>query len=121
IRYCESIPVGEEPVAGSSPLRTKPLRNPGQSLDEEISKLWDDRALNYVWYATGFLVLAVTEWIGLLFETPRRPILFTAVAVSTMAIAGVRLARFRRRVRDLRLGRDGERLVGQFLEDLRAG
>ena len=38
-----------------------------------------------------------------------------------VVVGGIQLARIRRRVKTLKLGRDGERAVGQFLERLRVG
>ncbi len=37
-----------------SPLKEIPLRNPGQSLDDEINKLWDDKATIYFTYIIAF-------------------------------------------------------------------
>jgi hypothetical protein len=102
-----------------SPLRTKPLRHAGQSLDEELLSLWDDRGMGYCLFAGGFLIVAVLEWVGYALNVPRRPWLFTAVAIVAVAIATVQILRLRKQAQNIRLGRDGERLVGQFLEELR--
>jgi hypothetical protein len=49
------------------------------------------------------------------------PVLFTCVALVACIIAALRVWRIRGRLRQLRLGRDGERCVAQFLERLRDG
>ena len=46
--------------------------------------------------------------------------LFSALAVAAIAVMVFQVLRLRREAKSIRLGRDGERLVGQFLEELRA-
>lgn len=104
-----------------SPLKNKPLRNPGQSLDEELEKLFDDQVLPYLLFPAFFCVLAVVEWVAYLRDAPRQPILYTLIAVISVVAGVIRLFQIRKRVRRLKLGRDGERAVGQFLERLRMG
>lgn len=102
-----------------SPLKTRPFRNPGQSLDEELSNLLYDGAIPYFVSASALFVLALMEWLGYLTSAPRHPILFTVLAGGAIAFLIVRVAQLRRSAWNLRLGRDGERLVGQSLEELR--
>lgn len=104
-----------------SPLKAKPLRNPGDSVDEEIRRWTDDRAMEPLWFAGGFFLIAGMEWFGYLTHSPRRPLLFTAVALVAIAFAAWRVGIVRGKVQQLKLGRDGERCVGQFLERLRDG
>jgi hypothetical protein len=104
-----------------SPLKAKPLRNPGDSVDEEIRRWIDDRAMEPVLLAAAFFVIAGMEWVGYLTHSPRRPLVFTAVALVAIAFAVWRFMAVRGKVKDLKLGRDGERCVGQFLERLRQG
>jgi len=104
-----------------SPIRTKPLRVPGQSLDEEIALWRNERLVDYAFIAACLLVLAITEWIGYLTHSPRHPILYSAIAVIACVVAVWRAFGIRKTVEKLRLGRDGERTVGQFLENLRNG
>jgi len=106
-------------MSGLSPLKAPPLRNPGESVDQEIRRWLDDRLMEPLFFAGGFFLIASMEWIGYLTHAPRRPVLFTAVALIVMAIAAYRVVIIRSKVRQLRLGRDGERCVGQFLERLR--
>ena len=104
-----------------SPLKSKPLRNPGQSLDEELQRVLDDQVTPYFWFAAVLCLLAALEWFGYLRNAPRQPIVFTAIAGAAVTFVGFRLWQIRKRVQRLKLGRDGERAVGQFLERLRAG
>lgn len=102
-----------------SPIKAKPLRNPGQSLDEQIQKLFDEDFMGYYWLAAGAFVLAMTEWIGYLLKAPRAPWIYTVVALALIARAAWKFFPLRAQVRRLKQGRDGERAVGQFLEGLR--
>jgi hypothetical protein len=108
-------------MPSQSPLKAKPLRSPGDSIDEEIRRLTDDKLLEPFFFASGFALVAMMEWFGYLTHSPRRPILFTGVALVACLVAGWRVWRTRRRYKQLKLGRDGERCVGQFLERLRDG
>lgn len=104
-----------------SPLKAKPLRNPGQSLDEEIQRVIDDQAMAPYVVIVMLWTVALLEWFAVWRDLPRKPWVFTLAAMIGTGWLAVRLVRLRRKVRMLRLGRDGERAVGQFLEGLREG
>jgi len=108
-------------MSSQSPLKGKPLRVPGQSLDQEIDRWVIDTASGYYFAAAFPCMLAAMEWVGYLTHSPRHPILFSSIAAIAVPIAVWQFWRIRGRVRQLRLGRDGERVVGQFLERLRDG
>lgn len=104
-----------------SPLKDKPLRNPGQSLDERIRKVVDDYALFYVLMPAALLAFSLIEWFGSYFDAPRTPLVPTIMAVMALPIAVVGYFRKRSQLERLKLGRDGEMAVGQYLEKLRSG
>jgi nuclease-like protein len=79
----------------------------------------NDKALGVLFAAGCFCFVAYFEWYGHLTHAPRRPVLFTVVAAAAVIFAGWRIWSIRGRVRQLKLGRDGERSVGQLLEQLR--
>jgi hypothetical protein len=108
-------------MSGQSPLKSKPLRIPGQSLDEEIDFWLNDRFLDYVLVAACLMVIASMEWIAYLGHLPRYPVTYSIAAAGSAGIAAWRFFEVRRKVKQLRQGRDGERVVGQFLERLRDG
>ncbi len=103
-------------MSGQSPLRAKPLRLPGESVDKEIDRWINDKAFGTLFAAGCFCFVAYFEWYGYLTHSPRRPLLFTVVAAAAVIFAGWRIWSIRLRVKRLRQGRDGERAVGQFLE-----
>jgi hypothetical protein len=108
-------------MPSQSPLKAKPLRNPGESLDQEIDVLVTETAIGYYIAAALLCALAAMEWFGYLTHMPRQPVVFSVMAFVAVVAAVWRLWGIRGRVRQLRLGRDGERVVGQFLERLRDG
>ncbi len=46
-----------------SPLTAPPLRNPGQSLDEEINRVLDEDMLSYFMVAMFLLAITLMEWL----------------------------------------------------------
>jgi hypothetical protein len=106
-------------MSSKSPLSAKPLRVPGESLDNEIDRWVMDTAIGYYLAAAFACMLAAMEWLAYLTHAPRQPILLSVIAAIAVPLAAWRIWGIRRRVRRLRLGRDGERVVGQFLERLR--
>jgi hypothetical protein len=103
-----------------SPLKEAPLRLPGQSLENERYRLIDEVVLPYILFPAMFWILALTEWLLSMQHAPHQPILFAACAALFTGIAAWRVRRLWPKVRALRQGRDGERVVGQTLEELRA-
>jgi hypothetical protein len=102
-----------------SPIKAPPLRFPGESLQSEIESLVYEGVMPYLLAALVLAIVAALEWIAALRHAPRQPWVFTVMALLAGAAFAWRLARVRRRLRQLKLGRDGERVVGQFLEGLR--
>lgn len=102
-----------------SPLKAKPLRNPGQSLDEQIQELLDDKLIPTFWTAALLVMVAFLEWFATWRNLPRLPVLWTVAAVCGVLYCFWSFQKIRKRARELRLGRDGERAVGQYLDGLR--
>ena len=102
-----------------SPLKAKPLRNPGQSLDEEINKLIDDKGTDYAVITIFPIVLAVLEWYRWYMEMSYTPWLYTIIAFICSFYGFYKLFKLKSQVKNLKLGRDGEKAVGQYLELLR--
>jgi hypothetical protein len=103
-----------------SPLKESPLRVPGQSLDDEQARLIDDVLLPYMLFPGAFWIVALIEYMLSVLHAPHQPVLFGAGALIFTAIAAWKIRHMLPTVRALRQGRDGERVVGQILEELRA-
>jgi hypothetical protein len=106
-------------MSSISPLKAKPLRNPGQSLDEQLHVLIDEQLVSVYWTATLFVLIAAVEWLAVWQRWPRFPVAWTLVAAIAILYFVWFFYRVRKRARNLRLGRDGERAVGQYLDGLR--
>ena len=103
-----------------SPLKDRPLRNPGQSLDQALDDLVNDRLLGLLLLPGWLWLIAGLEWGQQHFHVAPTPGVFVAAAALSTVVCGALIVRVRRRARALKQGRDGERVVGQFLERLRA-
>jgi hypothetical protein len=102
-----------------SPIKDRPLRLAGQSLQEERDALFDGPILFAGVLAMVAIILALSEWIRYFRQSPPNPWFYTVVAGITVLCAAWVFARTIPRIRALRQGILGERAVGQFLERLR--
>ena len=102
------------------PLKDKPLRNPGQWLDEEIDRQVNDGFMPYFISVVLFWALTGMEALEKYRHLAPQPAIFGAIAIVATILAAIRFRKTYRIVQNLRQGRDGERAVGQYLERLRA-
>lgn len=102
-----------------SPLKAKPLRTPGQSVSDEIQKVLDDKVLPTLLVVAALWMIALIEWFGVLANAPRMPWIYTVIATAATAYAVWLFRKAKRRVVQLKQARDGELVVGQFLDGLR--
>ena len=105
--------------AKKSPLKGKPLRHAGQSVHEEIENLIDNQVIPYLFAAFFFMGIAVMEWIRLYQNSKPQPVLATILAIMAIGVFVFKFLKSRKKIKYLKLGRDGERAVGEFLERLR--
>jgi hypothetical protein len=102
-----------------SPLKDRPLNSPGESLEKEIDNLILDEVLFYG-LLTGFMgLLAALEWYRWYKPSEPHPWFYTGIFFIFFGIAAVKTRRAYAKARRLKQGRDGEKAVGQFLEQLR--
>lgn len=104
-----------------SPLKDKPLRVPGQSIQEEREDIIEDSVGQPLTLALFFVLIAALEWWRVYSGIQPNPIVFTGAALVTVVYAAIRISRAAPRLKNLRLALEGERAVGQFLERLREG
>jgi len=102
-----------------SPLKDNPLRNPGESLDIELKDTLVADLLLYYIFACFMVLLAILEWWRWFKSSPPTPVPYTVVATTAILIAMFQHVRLRAKAKRLRLGRDSEKAVGQYLELLR--
>lgn len=102
-----------------SPLKERPLRQAGQSLTEEIHRIFDEEINFYVIVIIFFMVLVVLEWFRWFLKTSLSPFLISIIAVFITAFSGRKIFIHHKNIKKLRLALDGERLIGESLEALR--
>lgn len=103
--------------SGRSPLDRAPaLRVAGQSLDEELDDVRYDHMMAPMMVALLMVIMALLEWVRYLTNMPPSPWLYSFIAVVMTGYAVFKVLHTRKRVRQLKLGRDGERVVAQYLE-----
>ena len=99
-----------------SPLKRKPLRNPGQSIHEEIQHIFIGRQLPLIVIAASSVGFALSEWSRRLFSTEPHPLAASLIALFIVPCCAYALVRSRARVEQMEQGIDGEKFIAQFLE-----
>ena len=102
-----------------SPLKDKPLRLPGQSLQKQKEELFDDKLVPAILAFSTALSFAVFEWVRHFLPKQPSPWLFTSIALVTLAFLVWYWFRLLPTFRNLNRAIEGEKAVGQFLERLR--
>ncbi len=102
-----------------SPLKAKPLRQPGQSVQEEIDKIIDEKGTSYILGSVVLLMVAALEWLKWFNVSPPQPIPMTIIAIGVTIYSAYKIVKLKKKIKNLKQGRDGERIVGQELEKLR--
>ena len=102
-----------------SPLKDKPLRNPGESLDKMIINIRDNEVSDCILLSAFSIFWAALEWIHWYQKAPPMPWLVSSIALIVVVYSTVKLIHIRKKLKALRQGRDGEKAVGQYLENLR--
>lgn len=102
-----------------SPLKSKPLRNAGQSLDEEIHKSVSENLAIYAFALVMFSYLIIMEWYRWYMQSPPSPIIMTIMVLPFILYALYKLIKEKKKIDLLKQGRDGEKAVGQYLENFR--
>jgi energy-coupling factor transporter transmembrane protein EcfT len=103
----------------TSPLKDNPLRNPGQSLDEELQRLFEEDVHTWLLILILPLVFTAYEWWRSIFNSPPQPLLFLLLSIPVSGYAFFKLYVLVLKMRRLKMARDGEKAVGQYLSDLR--
>lgn len=101
-----------------SPLKESPLRNPGQSVQARLDEVVDSVLMRAL-AAVFMVMIAALEWWRYIQPQPPQPLLVSIIAILVIGYAAFRVYRALPELRALRLARDGEKAVGQFLEHLR--
>ncbi len=105
--------------ADRSPLKANPLPNAGDSIQKHIEKITDDNKLLPLEITFMLFSVAASQWLYFLTGSPLNPILWTIFTLIGIGYTLFSILKANRKLKNLRLGRDGEKAVGQYLELLR--
>lgn len=103
-----------------SPLKDPPLRNPAQSLSEYKEDLLSDKLLGYFLYPVILLMWAGYEWYRYFLKTPPMPWISTFIALVAFSVCIPKMIKLRKKVKAINRGIEGEKAVGQYLEQFRS-
>ncbi len=102
-----------------SPIKDKPLRNPGESLEQRAQDLLIDKGMFYGVMIAFMVTFSFLEWWRWYKEIEPNPIVVTVIGGLFSLYCLFRFVGVRKQVKKLYLGLDGEKAVGQYLERLR--
>jgi len=99
-----------------SPIKRAPLRDAGQGLRQQKSEVFDDV---YPWFAVAVMatIFAGYEWYRWASGEPPHPVVYSVCAVATIVITIRKTREAIKRLANLKTGHEGERYVGQFLQN----
>lgn len=101
-----------------SPVECRPLRLPGQSVDNRMSEIvqsfYED-----LFVSSCLILLAIVDFYRWWTAARPSPIVFGSLAIIAVLYTWRKSVWLFPTIKNLRQGRDGERYVGQMLEELR--
>jgi Nuclease-related domain len=103
-------------TSNRSPLKANPLPNAGDSIQKHIEEVTDNNKLFPLEIAFMFCCIAAFQWFYFSTGSPPNPIIWTIIAIIAIGYSVFSILRANRKLKNLRLGRDGEKAVGQYLE-----
>lgn len=106
-------------VKNKSPILRKPMNNPGESIQNEIERQFSEEFAPFFMSAIFAILFACYTWGQWYFKWSPQPIAMTLVAVLALGYTVYKFITVRKDIRNLRLGLDGEKAIGQFLELIR--
>jgi hypothetical protein len=98
-----------------SPIIKKLLNLPGQSVDAQLQDFVEDHFLLPLMMFAMLLIVCTTEWVGYLTNAPRNPWGYSAMLIVTTAAIAIRWRKNWARLKALKLGREGERAVAEYM------
>lgn len=119
ILQANTVKLFRKPRSSRSPLKSAPLRNPGESLATEFDRLLNEQLVAHVFFATAFLSWGLIECLYLFFDFRPAPVLTILMCFGVVGFAAFRIIRAIPRLKQMKLGIDGEKAVGQYLDGLK--
>src|SRR5690554_1844932 len=100
-----------------SPLKSKPLRNPGESLDRKMIDIFDKSVFHVVIIAVIGTTI-IQAWLAWYNQKIADPLVISIVLSPVIVFSLARMYLTFREAKRIKLGRDGEKAVGQFFDRL---
>jgi len=101
--------------ADGSPLKAAPLREPGQSVRDDVIELAFGRLLPSLWIVSLAWILVAQSALQQVLRWHVSTMTYALIALGLSAVSALQFYFIGGRIRAMQLGRDGERVVGQFL------
>ncbi|MFA5421157.1 MAG: nuclease-related domain-containing protein [Patescibacteria group bacterium] len=102
-----------------SPLQKNPLRRPGQSLEDMMKDIFDE-IISYFFMVLFISVLAIIEWINFYFPFSNARWIYSFVALFWIIFSIFKILPKIKKGKQIRLGMEGEKIVAEFLDELKA-
>ena len=102
-----------------SPLKALSLHTAGQSIDEEISRIQSVEIGSYIAGIACMTILSLFEWYRWVRSAPPSPLAIKIGSIIVISYCIYKIYRYKKEVKKLRLARDGEKAVGEFLDSFR--
>lgn len=99
-----------------SPIKTPPHRQAGQSLDEEVNQILNEEVGASIAVLVAGVLFIALEWGRLLLDFGPHPIQFTVGFAIVAAYLIRHLLTRLTMIKNMRLGSEGEKIVGELLE-----
>ncbi|MBY6204147.1 nuclease-related domain-containing protein [Halomonas denitrificans] len=103
-----------------SPITGAPLRSAGQSIVEQQIKVLEGVVFWPMMTWAALVPITALEWMRFLRPAQPIPVLFSVLLAAATAFLAFRVIRARDTMKRLKMARDGERAVGEYLEKLRS-
>jgi hypothetical protein len=102
-----------------SPIKKTPLRTAGQSIEEEINRIKTEDMTPYIAVSVFMVVGVIFEWYRWVSELPLSPLTLSFATIIMITFSVYKIAQYRKQVKNLKLGLEGERAVGEYLDRFR--
>jgi Nuclease-related domain len=103
------------PLSKRSPILRPLLKLPGQKLDEDLQDFLEDHLLAPIMVLIMIAAMCLVEWAGYLKNSPRNPWIYTWWLLGAAVVIAIHWRRQWREAARLKLGREGERAVAEYL------
>ncbi|GAC1374017.1 MAG: hypothetical protein NVSMB40_10890 [Aquirhabdus sp.] len=102
-----------------SPIIRKTMRNPGESIQEEIERQFSEEFAPFIMVSLCSIYFATYTWGQWYFKWSPQPVAMTFVALLMFGYTIYKFFNVRKDIKNLRQGLEGEKAIGQFLELIR--